>query len=287
MVPFVANIARLVALVLVGAYVSPEIGAGGFHSYAGTLLFCGVALATVALALRSRWLSRPALAGAAGGAVVDAPTVNVGAPYLVPFLAVVVAGLLSRAFSVDGRDPLYVLRPLVGIAALAAYGSIYRQPAWRPLWRLSWFAVPAGLLVAALWLGVDRLFPLARDAGATPAPAAGALGAVTVAARVLATVLVVPIVEELAFRGFLARRVSGAAFNELAPQAIGLGGILISSLAFGLLHRRPLAGILAGVCYALAFRARGRLADAVVAHATTNLVLLVIAWLSGAWGLWM
>src|SRR5258708_19877399 len=202
--------------------------------------------------------------------MVDAPTVNVGAPSLVPFLAVVVAGLLSRAFSVDGRDPLYVLRPLVGIAALAAYGSIYRQPAWRPLWRLSWFAVRGGLLGGGLWVGVDRLFPLARNVGATPAPAAGALGAVTVAARVLATVLVVPIVEELAFRGFLARRVSGAAFNELAPQAIGLGGILISSLAFGLLHRRPLAGILAGVCHRLALPARGRRADARVPHPTTH-----------------
>ena len=54
-------------------------------------------------------------------------------------------------------------------------------------------------------------------------------------ARVLNTVLVVPVIEELAFRGFLARRISGPAFDEMAPQAITLTGIAISSLAFGLL----------------------------------------------------
>jgi membrane protease YdiL (CAAX protease family) len=64
-------------------------------------------------------------------------------------------------------------------------------------------------------------------------------------------------------------------------------GLLVSSLAFGLLHKRLLAGFLAGLCYALAFRARGRLADAVIAHAVTNAVLVLFALLAGAWGLWM
>ncbi|HEX3695408.1 MAG TPA: exosortase E/protease, VPEID-CTERM system [Polyangia bacterium] len=278
-VPFIANIVRLVALVLVGAFISPEIGAGGFHSYAGTLLFCGVALSTVALALRSPWFSRTAAVSAAA----PTATVNLAAPYLVPFLALVVAGLVSRAFSVEGREPLYVLRPLVGLAVLAAFSATYRQPSWRALWRVSWFAAPIGLLVAAIWLGIDLLLPLAADAATAPAAPHG----FGFAARLLTTLMVVPLAEELAFRGFLARRLSNAAFDELAPPAITVTGLLVSSLAFGLLHKRLLAGFLAGLCYALAFRARGRLADAVIAHAVTNAVLVLFALLAGAWGLWM
>jgi membrane protease YdiL (CAAX protease family) len=41
------------------------------------------------------------------------------------------------------------------------------------------------------------------------------------------------------------------------------------------------------VSYTWIFRRRGRLADAVVAHAVTNAALVVIAALTGAWDLWL
>lgn len=56
----------------------------------------------------------------------------------------------------------------------------------------------------------------------------------------------------------------------------------LSSLAFGLLHgERWVAGSLAGLIYAAVFLRRGRIGDAVAAHATTN--ALLAAWvLAGA-----
>ena len=163
--------------------------------------------------------------------------------------------------------------PRSGLIALGAYGRTYRAPAWRETWRVSGTAVLMGGLVAALWLGLGRLWPSAGDAaGPSPLPSAP-----VVLLRALTTVLVVPLAEELAFRGFLARRVSTPTFDTLSPRAITPLGIGVSSLAFGLLHERALAGVVAGVAYALAYRARGRLADAVLAHATTNAVLVVVA----------
>ena len=287
-VQFAVNIVRLVALVLVGAFVSSDIGAGGFHSYAGTLLFCAVALAIVALALRSPWFARGALAGAVapaseGGA--EMPAVNVAAPYLVPYMALIVAGLVSRAFSVGGWEPLYFLRPLLALAALGFYWRSYRQPAWRAFRRVSWLAVPVGLLAAAVWLGVDRLLPLEEAAASAPTQGAGFILRLSV--RIATIVLIVPLVEELAFRGFLARRMMGPAFDTIPPPAITVVAVLASSLAFGLLHTRLVGGFLVGVCYALVFRARGSLADAVIAHAVTNLALLIITVAVGVWGLWM
>jgi CAAX prenyl protease-like protein len=100
-------------------------------------------------------------------------------------------------------------------------------------------------------------------------------------------VSVVPIIEELAFRGFLARRLASRDFDALPPERITLPAIFGSALAFGLLHRRPVAGTLAGVAYALVYRRRGKLADAVVAHAATNAILLAVAAALGRWDLWL
>jgi CAAX prenyl protease-like protein len=99
------------------------------------------------------------------------------------------------------------------------------------------------------------------------------------AVRIVTAIVIAPIAEELAFRG--SRRLSTRAFDKLAPRRISEAGIVVSSFAFGLLHRRPMVGTLGEVAYVLIFRRRGRLADAIVAHAVTNASLEVIGALSG------
>jgi membrane protease YdiL (CAAX protease family) len=47
-----------------------------------------------------------------------------------------------------------------------------------------------------------------------------------------------------------------------------------------------LVGIVAGLAYAFLLRHRGRMGDAVVAHAVSNLLLAVWVLTRGDWGLW-
>jgi membrane protease YdiL (CAAX protease family) len=47
-----------------------------------------------------------------------------------------------------------------------------------------------------------------------------------------------------------------------------------------------LAGTIAGLLYAAVFLRRGRIGDAVVAHATTNALLAGYVLLWGKWSLW-
>ena len=61
---------------------------------------------------------------------------------------------------------------------------------------------------------------------------------------------------------------------------------LLSSFAFGLLHKSWPAGVAAGLIYAFAYRRRGRLFDAVLAHAVTNAVMVVVVLATGDQGLW-
>ena len=66
-----------------------------------------------------------------------------------------------------------------------------------------------------------------------------------------------------------------------------LFALLGSSVAFGLMHGgRWFAGALAGLVYALVLRRRGRIGEAVAAHATTNLLLAIWVMARGDWGLW-
>jgi CAAX prenyl protease-like protein len=105
--------------------------------------------------------------------------------------------------------------------------------------------------------------------------------------RAAAAVITVPIAEELAFRGFLIRRLMAADFERLDVRKFSLVSLPVSSLAFGLLHGdRWIAGTVAGLLYALVFLRRGRIGDAVAAHAVTNALLAACVLLGGKWYLW-
>jgi len=104
--------------------------------------------------------------------------------------------------------------------------------------------------------------------------------------RVAGSVLIVPFVEKLAFRGYLLRRLAGQDDDDLSPGRYAWLPFLVSSVAFGLLHTRVLAGTLAGIAYALAYYRRGKLADAVVAHMVTNGLIALLVLIRGEWSLW-
>ena len=61
---------------------------------------------------------------------------------------------------------------------------------------------------------------------------------------------------------------------------------MLTSVLFGLLHERWLAGSLAGMGYALALYRRGQLGDAVIAHMTTNALIAIFVLTQAKWSLW-
>jgi CAAX prenyl protease-like protein len=108
-----------------------------------------------------------------------------------------------------------------------------------------------------------------------------------IAFRVAAAVVTVPVAEELAFRGYLARRLVDREFDSVPFSAVTLLSVGLSSVAFGLMHGQHwMVGIVAGLVYAGTMRWKGRLSDAIVAHATSNLLLAVWVLSRGDWGQW-
>jgi exosortase E/protease (VPEID-CTERM system) len=281
---FLLNSVRIAALLLIGHAGAKQIAARGFHSEAGWILFNAVAFGLCVAARRLPWFTtyHPREIARTGNSATEL--------YLTPLLSILAAGMVAQAGSgtFQWLYPLRVAAPLLVI-------WFYRREYVRMDWSTSeaddsrWIGPAAGLLVFAIWVGFDRLGGAGANA-AVPTPlrdSSTLLRTCWIAVRAFSAVIVVPVAEELAFRGFLIRRVLSPGFNRLPGTAFSWSGILISSAVFGALHgaRWP-AGVLAGIVYGLVFVRRGRLGDAIVAHATTNALLAAAVLVFGAWQFW-
>lgn len=272
---YLANALRIALLLAVGVHASPALAVGGFHSKLGWIMFALVTLGVASAARRSRWFS----------AQTPAEEWNPTATYLAPLMALLAVAFLTELFALR-LDPLYPLRILAAAIALLV---VRRQVDWSI--RAPWSAVGLGIAALVAWMLLGGApDPRASEAAQAALSALDPLGAgvrpLWLGLRALGSVLVVPLAEELAFRGFLLRRLVQAEFTEVLPAQASLLAMLASSLAFGLLHQNVLGGVAAGLCFALAQR-RGGLGDAVLAHAVANLGVAIFALGFARWDLWL
>ncbi|WP_138465645.1 exosortase E/protease, VPEID-CTERM system [Poseidonocella sp. HB161398] len=267
------NVARIAALMLLGRHVSPELAVNGFHSQAGWLAFLALALGIALAAHRIGWFQQEAAPAAAPR---PAFFEDAAVAMILPFAVFMATASLMPAIA---RQPelLYPLR--AGLTAWALW--LCRRPLARLCWRADPLALAAGLAVGLLWIatapaaGPEDL-ALRTALGALPGPVL--LGWAML--RLAGTALLVPLVEELFFRGYLQQRLALG-----AGPLWRWGGVAAAALAFGLLHDRLAAGALAGLAFgAIALRRSGT-GGAIQAHAAANAAIAAAAALSGDWHL--
>lgn len=268
-----ANVARIVTLVFYGRYWGMHLAVKAFHSNAGWIFFNLTVAGFVFCVHRLRWLRREnALEPPAGEAWWRAPASR----YLLPLVALTFAGLVSGAFHTEVIDPFYAAKVLVGALCVAWL--------WRPRWNGTQglgAAVAVGVLMFGVWLICEEI---RLQWGADGTTTAAAPGPTVLGAWVLGSSLVIPVVEELAFRGFVLRRLSfGFDFSQRSYRDVGWTGIVVSSLIFAAFHTQVVGAFLAGVAYAMLARRTDGLKAAIVAHAVTNLLWAVFVVTTGSW----
>jgi exosortase E/protease (VPEID-CTERM system) len=272
------NVLRIAVLISVGALGWPVVAVNGFHTQAGWLAFNAIALGLIMVSRRSSLFSRREDAGPH-----PARGPNPAAPFLVPLLAIVGVSMVTAAVAADGIDRLYALRVIAVGFVLWAYRAAYGALGWS--W--SWHAVGVGLAVYGVWIGLEFLFPPGESATGDPFTLPAVERRVWFVCRVVGAVVLIPIAEELAFRGYLLRRLQGDELDTDMAGRLNWFAVLASSLLFGLLHPgRWVAGTLAGILFAWAFCRRGRLTDAILAHAVANAVLAGYVLTTRQWALW-
>ncbi|MCD2518870.1 CAAX prenyl protease-related protein [Massilia sp. G4R7] len=237
--------------------------------------------------------NEPRTAPASPAMSVDTPLFSRAAwARILPFAAyiffIVLGDLLERAgFS---RAELRWLYPVqVGVVAvlLAAFWRGYHElhvPLPKPAQLLT--AIAVGAVVLVLWINLDAAWMTVGSAPGYDPRTDGGLNWPLVVIRILGAAVVVPVMEELFWRSFVMRWADAADFEALEPARVGLKGFLISSVLFGFEHNLWLAGIVAGVAYALLYMRHRNLWSAVLAHAVTNGMLGIWVVTTGSWQFW-
>jgi exosortase E/protease (VPEID-CTERM system) len=266
------NCVRIAALVSIGAHASAIVALDGFHSQAGWLGFLMVAMSTMGLSQKLAFFRPPQTrAQPAQSPLLGEPQVALLAPFAVLMAATVVASL----FAPYDRW-LYGLKVAGGLAVLWYFRRAYLGQ----FARVAALSVGVGLVIGLGWGATD---PAAANTSLAAWLATLSPGwrAAWLTVRALGMVLIVPIAEEFAFRGYLQRALIDRNFTAVPQKQFTWFSFLTVNLLFGLMHQRWIEAALAGAAYSLITYRTGRLGDAVAAHMATNAVILI--WALVAW----
>ncbi len=153
------------------------------------------------------------------------------------------------------------------------------------------FGILAGIVALVIWISPQAFFGFSpRIDGFNPETFthSPALYWLTVIARFARLVIVVALLEELFWRGFLMRYLINEKFTDVAFGSYKPLAFFGTALGFMLVHNTPdyVAAFLTGIIYnGVAVKTKSLLA-CVVAHATTNLGLGVYIMATKQWGFW-
>lgn len=167
----------------------------------------------------------------------------------------------------------------------------YRREYERHRFARAFFTLAVAVFVFLLWISPQAFFGVAaRTDGFNPEMfAAGSVAYwAVIAMRFLRLVIVVPLVEEIFWRGFLLRYLIDENFSAVPFGKFSWMSFGAVAIAFALAHSSAdwLAAVVTGGLYNfVAYRTRS-LTSCVVAHAVTNLLLGLWIVYTRQWGFW-
>ena len=274
---FVGNCVRVAVLLAIGASWSADVAVTGFHSVAGSInLFAMLACAILALNQLSFFATKPR------GFAFDLSQQKM---QLLPLVVLIAVAMLSLLVS-SRFEWLYPLRVIaVGGVLLAIWPRLGLE-------KISRVGVPTlvGIGVFALWLLLVPEVPEQSTAFANALfSASSSVATAWIVLRVIGAIVIVPLAEELAFRGYLFDVIEKWRLLRRMPNLLHIRqmmALLMTSIGFGVLHSAWLAGIVAGLAYGVLRLYRNRVMDAVIAHSITNSLLAIYVLQFRAWSLW-
>ena len=225
--------------------------------------------------------------------------------YLAPFGAFMLLSMLGElvAFGFKGSNsllvtsPQYWVFPLQAIVCGAVIAKFWRHYAFK-IPRNIGFTLGVSVFVLLLWVSPQAFlhFP-PRLAGFDPTIFASnpPLYGLTIGLRFLRLAIVVPLMEEIFWRGFLLRDlIDSGDFTRVPFGSYTLKSCLLVAVIFALFHwgREVYPGqdlvpaLITGVLYNwVAYRTKS-LASCVLAHSATNLILGGYIMQTKQWGFW-
>ena len=218
--------------------------------------------------------------------------------YVVPFLLYFVPSMFESATGMPlGYEAICTLK---GVAAgMALWTFRHHYPAISTIGFGS--AIIAGGLGCVVWIGLEwmqsvipvlsqlkLLFLQSDRAGFNPfsGELSFELRMAFLIVRLIELTLIVPIAEELFWRGFLARYLIADDFLSVRQGTFTVFSFFIVTAAFASVHPEILSAIVWGVMINVLYRKTGNIWACVLMHAITNALLAGYILATGSWHLW-
>ncbi|MEQ1860124.1 MAG: CAAX prenyl protease-related protein [Chthoniobacteraceae bacterium] len=216
------------------------------------------------------------------------------APFLV-FVALLAAGELIGHFGEGSSDwwldePKYWVYPLQTVACAALLIRFWRRFEfnWGRGW---WLGAIVGVAAFVVWVAPQEWLGAARRVGGFDLWFTfGEHGPQewNLPLRVLRLVIVVPLIEEIFWRGFLLRHLVGDPFDQVPPGTRSWRAFATVAALFAVAHFGPdfWPALITGVLYnSVAYLTRS-IGACVIAHGVTNLLLGLYIFRTQQWGFW-
>lgn len=219
-------------------------------------------------------------------------------PYVLPFILFMAGtSVESRGWLDVGYEAWYLLKILAVSASLVHFRRSYPSFSKAGLG----LAFIAGFAGCVVWIalaklqaatpGIQALLDLIQQgnrAAYDPFAGEGATASriAFVAVRMIGLAVVVPIMEEIFWRGFLARYLISEDFRSVPQGKFTLFSFAIVTLAFTAVHPEILAALVWGAAINLLYRKTANLWACVAMHSVTNLLLGIYILATGEWQLW-
>jgi uncharacterized protein len=214
------------------------------------------------------------------------------AAYVAPFLAFVGLMGIEKAFSLPPVY-FYVIRFLVVLTILAAVSRPYLK--FRPSAPLA--SIGAGIVVFAIWIAPDQLFGYRQHwlfensitgAAVSSLPAELRTNIAFLVVRCVSSFALIPVLEELFWRGWLMRWLIDHEWMKVPPGAYQRSALWIVALLFASEHGPYWeVGLAAGVVYNWWMVRTRNLADCILAHGVTNALLCGWVLITHQWQYWL
>lgn len=179
----------------------------------------------------------------------------------------------------------YVARVVLTGVLLLRYRMLYVELRG---WRFSVSSVVVGVVVFVAWVGLDGRYPVfaGADAYYDLSRFDGMLFAGLLLVRLVGGVFVAAVIEELFTRSFLLRYLVDVDYERVPIGTYTPLSFVVVTLFFGFAHFQWLPALLTSALLNLLLYRERHISSCIMAHAVSNLLLLVYVVVTESWYFW-
>jgi CAAX prenyl protease-like protein len=185
---------------------------------------------------------------------------------------------------------LYPVKIAVVGAALIYFRKSYTELNWIDFrqFKRTTLSIAIGFVVFILWINMTWTWAtFGSPKGFEPYLVSGNLTRnFLIISRIFGASVIVPVMEEIFWRSWLLRYLISADFNTVAIGRLTPISFIIGTVLFGLEHNLWFAGILAGAFYTLLLYHTKSIAQCILAHSVTNMLLGIYVVYTCKWHFW-